>query len=481
MPEYTVRDSHSGRTVTLRGDSPPTDAELEDIFSSLPSTQSAAQPTQFANVQSGSSTTAPVKRTWGQAANDALPMVGGAIGGMAGSVGGLAGSAAGAAVGGAAGKGYSEFFKHAAELPGAIKDIASNMTSGHAMDTLRGLDEGAASGLGSAAWSGTKEGVTDLAGGVVAKGATKLARGFINQAYKPTLEALEINPNIAQDILSNGISLSKKGLQKASGMTNSAKAYAESLVDDLMKGPRKFLGTPQGLVNTQAISRDAELIDPVFFAHQAVNGTAGPNAMGKVLAGADNLPGIRTAENTLDSVLKSVPDEITPRRALEIKRAEGRKAASVFTDSPDVAGRKSFNADLHDAADEALSRRIGPQWSAANKETQKALSIQKMVEDALGHSTTDSHMPLPYDQWLLIRGLSNMNVGDIGLAMAREAGRSKKLVSGAGRAIYANRNAATHAVRGVRTLANEENKAGEQRRASKASEVNSLYDRYKGQ
>jgi hypothetical protein len=36
MPKYTVTDPQTGRKVTLTGDSPPTEQELEEIFSSLP-------------------------------------------------------------------------------------------------------------------------------------------------------------------------------------------------------------------------------------------------------------------------------------------------------------------------------------------------------------------------------------------------------------------------------------------------------------
>jgi hypothetical protein len=35
VPDYTIRDPRSGRTVTLRGDSPPSEAELEQVFSAL--------------------------------------------------------------------------------------------------------------------------------------------------------------------------------------------------------------------------------------------------------------------------------------------------------------------------------------------------------------------------------------------------------------------------------------------------------------
>lgn len=40
MPEYIVTDPQSGRKIRLTGDSPPTDAELEQIFANLPPAQS---------------------------------------------------------------------------------------------------------------------------------------------------------------------------------------------------------------------------------------------------------------------------------------------------------------------------------------------------------------------------------------------------------------------------------------------------------
>lgn len=42
MPEYTIRDPQTGKTVTVRGDSPPTEAELEEIFGGT--TRTAATP-----------------------------------------------------------------------------------------------------------------------------------------------------------------------------------------------------------------------------------------------------------------------------------------------------------------------------------------------------------------------------------------------------------------------------------------------------
>lgn len=46
MPTFMVTDPTSGRKVRLTGDSPPTDAELEEIFAGLPSLDQIAQQTQ---------------------------------------------------------------------------------------------------------------------------------------------------------------------------------------------------------------------------------------------------------------------------------------------------------------------------------------------------------------------------------------------------------------------------------------------------
>ena len=45
MPEYTVKDPISGRSVDLEGDSPPTEQELEDIFKQLPAAPADTRPT----------------------------------------------------------------------------------------------------------------------------------------------------------------------------------------------------------------------------------------------------------------------------------------------------------------------------------------------------------------------------------------------------------------------------------------------------
>lgn len=52
MPEYRVRDPRTGRTVVLRGTSPPTEAELTDIFAKLPPAAQVPQGALLGGVES---------------------------------------------------------------------------------------------------------------------------------------------------------------------------------------------------------------------------------------------------------------------------------------------------------------------------------------------------------------------------------------------------------------------------------------------
>src|SRR6185503_5987976 len=78
VPDYTIRDPRTGRTVTLRGESPPSEVELEDVFAKLPPLPATTAPAAQAAPQ----------RTWTDTAVDALPAVGGALGGIVGEIGG---------------------------------------------------------------------------------------------------------------------------------------------------------------------------------------------------------------------------------------------------------------------------------------------------------------------------------------------------------------------------------------------------------
>ena len=54
MPTYTVTDPNTNKTLTLEGDSPPTEEELEEIFAGYaPAEPTGYQAPAFAEIGSG--------------------------------------------------------------------------------------------------------------------------------------------------------------------------------------------------------------------------------------------------------------------------------------------------------------------------------------------------------------------------------------------------------------------------------------------
>jgi hypothetical protein len=302
----------------------------------------------------------------------------------------------------------------------------------------------------------------------VAKVITGTAKGVTKYAFKPTQEALEINPNISQDILDEGIGLSAKGLKKASTLTDDARAFAESLVQKKQNEPAHFIAGPEGNFRSNRVNVKAELADPVFRSPEASSG-GGKNAIGKVEEGFIKRPGRNTAAQMEADVLADNAPEIDLMKVLAGKRNAGTMAGKLWQgDTPDLALQKQVYGDIYNAADDALARRIGPQWGAANKETQRRLVNQKVVDDALGVSGAESHFPNAYDQYLLMRGVVSGDPVSLGIAMAREAGRVRPLVAAAGRGLYKTRKAPERAF-----------KAGMGALSLNKAELDALYESYR--
>ena len=467
MPVYTIRDPQTGQTVHLRGDSPPTEQELEGIFKSL-----QPQPQVEAAHPAGPQDEHPQQRSWTDTVVDSLPAAGATVGGILGGIGGTAfglgfggvpGSVGGAALGGSAGEATRELVNRfrGKEAPASAGEAASEIAT-----------------------EGLKQGALDAVGGAVGKYAIQpVARGFTKFAFKPTAQALKLNPEIAQDILDNSIGLSQKGLGKAEARTTASRQVADQMVEDLENQPNKWLNHPQtGTFGTKRASVQAELVDPVF---NTVRKGSEPNAVGSVEQRALKQAGRKALDNAEQDLITSNPIEVGPKRLHEIMRAEGRAAGQIWTQgSEKQAVKGKIAADIHNAADDALGRRIGPEWNAANKETQRRLSVLRTVEDALGLHQAENHVPNPGDQFLLMRGLATGDPLGTTIALAREAGRFKPLVAAMGRGanqVQKNR-VQTEVPRYLRELMQEDEEAGKQRTAErrrrKKTEVTSLYNRY---
>lgn len=159
MPQYHITDPTTGRSVTLTGDSPPTEAELNEIFSKLPKQQAAAQPEQPAQPE-GSALGRFASNAWSMV--NPVAMVQGAAQAIAhpidtaGALLKAQGAQIGKAVDAAREGRYSEMAGHAAAgvlpiLGPVAADVGEQIGSGDI-----------AGGLGAA---------TGLVGGVLAPGA----------------------------------------------------------------------------------------------------------------------------------------------------------------------------------------------------------------------------------------------------------------------------------------------------------------------
>lgn len=493
MPDYKIRDPKSGRTITLRGDSPPTEAELEDIFAQADTNLSNA-----AQDVTPTTTMRPAEKskTWGEWATDILPSVGGTIGG-------IAAGPVGAGVGGAAGQGFKTTIKNLGELPGAVKDVFSNLYNeelAYAKDltqgkvkprqspTLEGFAQGAREGAGVAGTEGAVQGALDVVGGAVAKHVlAPVARTLTKHAFRPAAKALDLNPNLIQDILNKSIALSEKGMQKAKGFVDRARRVTDSMVDDLEAKPNTWFNHPQtGTFGSKRASVQGEIIDPVFNSTQSIKDPNLPNAVGTVEQLLEKTPGRKTLERTARNIAADNPAEVGPKRLLEIKRAEGKAAGELWNQAgPKQALKGKIHGDLHNAADAALERRLGPAWKEGNAQTQRNLVTLKTVEDALHGSKADSHMLTPFDQFLMMRGIALGDPMSAGIALAREAGRFRRGVAAAGRVVNqaGNKRVPQEGLRYGRYATGEDEeletlkKQDRAKRLSKAS-VDTLYNEY---
>jgi hypothetical protein len=466
MPKYRVTDAKSGKTLELTGDSPPTEQELEEIFSSYSSPQpvqkvaapKAAEPKPLINpahqvmadLAHGAAKGAAKSVVGLGRAVHSIPGVSSAVDGLYNLFGtkvdsakdfGQTGQQAAESRLGLASSNTAQSIGMAAEQAGeylipsgaALKAVKAAPLLGRAPALVqRMIAEGGSavpvalaqgmSGEGAAA-TGAVSGAMPL----VARAATRLAKGATKFAFKPTEEALEKNPAIIQDILDGNIGLNQRGANTAKAATNQARQVADDLV--------RTHSTPANRVNLQQ-----EIIDPTFYSPTSVRGTGQPNTIGNYLRGATTGPGHRLVDEMVDDITTHKPRTLSLEQVHAMKREQGARAAKVFGDTPDTSLRKNFDADLHDAADVALGNRIGPQWGQANDKTMRHLTTQRVVEDALGKSQAESHMPNPYDTFLLTRGAATGNPVDIGIALAREAGRVRPLVAAAGRTANRHQN-----------------------------------------
>jgi hypothetical protein len=224
MPQYHVTDPVSGRSVTLTGDSPPTEQELNEIFAKLPP-EAKPQAAEPAPVPTGQRAEGA---TFGEKIGNAAKMLGNALPTVGGIVGGVTGGVQGAALGGAAGEGYNQIVQHATEIPGAIADVARNLVA-EPKATIKGFIEGATGGAKDAAMEAGGQAAGQVVGNAAAAGAGKLSSWLMNRATtRVTAKLMQDFPGLNDTLIDNALTVSKGGYDKAFSMLMAAKDKARA-------------------------------------------------------------------------------------------------------------------------------------------------------------------------------------------------------------------------------------------------------------
>lgn len=360
MPTYRVTDPQSGKTIKLTGDSPPTEAELSEIFARV-----GGEPAKFTgeNLKDAQGN-AVVRDTLAST----LPGVGGFIGGLAGRMGGTilggsvaggtAGAIVGAGIGGMAGKGYGELLSHATELPGAIRDVYGNLMAGGPARaaTIEGARQGLDESVLSLAGEGLKQAALQAGGEGIAAGAAALAPPVMKAAVNASLRLRKEFPNLSQTLIDNALRVSEGGYAKAQVLLKVASDKVHTALG---------LADATGVTIPVALTPEvAESLKTALTAGGIKSGTIPKTTAGGVVTTASaRLPAkLQVVMNSIDQALENgTPMHLTPSEADLLKTELQRESQRLYDNAIAQNGPKAisqtaievgdFAARLNDAID----------------------------------------------------------------------------------------------------------------------------------
>lgn len=361
MPTYTVRDPQSGRSVKLTGDSPPTEAELTQIFSTLQPSTAAPQ----------AAAAVPTERS-------AAPAIGESIGG---AIGGLVRGKLGAVVGGAAGRGYGELAAHASEIPGAVVDVARNLIE-QPKATLTGAVEGMAEGARNAGISGARQGALQAAGEGIAAGGVQAARWLMNRATSRVSARLAADfPELSDTLIEHAITVSKGGESKARMLLKVAKGKATAALTTAEQAGARV---PIQLTDELADSLKTAVIESAMRSGQAAAPTGGVVTM----ATERLSPKTRVLLNTIEQAHKSgQPLHLTPTEADMLKTQLQRESRALYAamhgpnGTPAIAQQSALKAEFASRLNDAIDG-IASGYKTANAEAKPLIGAVRGIKQA---------------------------------------------------------------------------------------------------
>lgn len=205
MPDYEVTDAKTGKTLILTGDSPPTEAELAEIFGQYETEPAKAEaptpePSTWDRVKDAAYQSSPLPLF----ERKNLPITGAALA-AAGSGGALIPAIALAGMGGASGETIGQI----------LETIQGKRTTPDARAVLT---------------EGGKQAALQATGGVIGKGLAAGGRGLYRYALKPSKAIQSDVPNVVSVGLRESKPVTIGGLKRAEAATTVSRDAADRMI-----------------------------------------------------------------------------------------------------------------------------------------------------------------------------------------------------------------------------------------------------------
>lgn len=302
--------SPDGRIVTLEGDTPPTDADLDEVFSSLPTKLSEEKPSRFGTLAGSFAVGGAPGFGVTPGSEEVLPMVGQALG----TPFGFGGSVAGEVVGDVARQGIKKIRGEKTDFQGVLPRAAETAT-------IEGMMRGA---------------------GKIAK---PLAGRLMNSILKPATKQLVKGKNLGLEAAEAGISGTKKGMF---GQAQSMVDVGESELQNLIKT------TPGSVDLTKALSGLDALEQKALSIGDQAGVTAVQNLKQAIGSGRLNLESANQLKRNLYDALREsqfgtneVPVLATARKSAARGLKEGIE--DVLPQAKDINRRIGLGGRVRDA------------------------------------------------------------------------------------------------------------------------------------
>lgn len=327
MPEYTIKDAQTGRTVTLRGDSPPTEAELSQIFASLPQQEKSAQ-------SAGLMAHAPAAAAMaGSMATAKVPVLSTLAAGFGGAYG------------------------------AAARDLAklSNdpVAEGAGLPAFKRLIGEAAAIPGHMIKEGAEQAAYDAAGGVLGKGLKIVGSGLYRGALLPLNQVLGKYGAVVKEGLENAIPVSKSGLGKATAIKGARVAAKDAAL---------------GEADKRVVFRAGSIADE---ADKAIAGKT--DAL--VKAGEMDQAGAKAYQAQSTRFRKANPQGITPTELEATKRTMDDRLGGAYEKTrrrQPLTPREESRMAMSQAASRAQETAV-PEYRAMNKSIMDASGLEQAM------------------------------------------------------------------------------------------------------